>query len=72
MNKYIGSFSIIIFISILLIIRHYTKQQNQEPFNTYFRQTVRPQMRNIKDTKELITYHFNNQFKDLRRTLGIY
>lgn len=44
----------------------------KEGFNTYFRQTVRPHIRNLKDAFKIITYHFNNGFRDFRRTLGFY
>jgi hypothetical protein len=44
----------------------------KEGFNTYFRQTVRPHIRNAKDTRENITYHFNTKFKDFGRSLGFY
>ena len=37
----------------------------KEGFNTYFRQTVRPHIRNVKDARENVTYHFNSKFKDL-------
>lgn len=44
----------------------------KEGFNTYFRQNVRPRIRNIKDARENVTYHFNTKFKDFGRSLGFY
>jgi len=44
----------------------------KEGFNTYFRQTVRPHIRNAKDVRENVTYHFNTKFKDFGRSLGFY
>ena len=54
------------FIIFIIIIR----QHNQEGFNTYFRQTVRPHIRSITDARKIITYHFNTKFKDFGRMLG--
>ena len=43
---------------------------NQEGFNTYFRQTIRPHVRSIKDIRELVTYHFNTKFTELGKIFG--
>ena len=43
---------------------------NQEGFNTYFRQTIRPHVRSITDARELVTYHFNTKFTEFGRMLG--
>lgn len=45
---------------------------NKEPFNTYFRQTVRPHVRNVKNIHENVTYHFNTKFKEFGKSLGIF
>lgn len=58
------------FIMFALLIRN--EFVVKEGFNTYFRQTVRPHIRNIKDAHEVVTYHFNTKFKDFGRTLGFY
>lgn len=60
-------FSILIIISLII-----TNNQSKEPFNTYFRQTVRPQVRNFRDAHEVVTYHFDTKFRDFRKSLGIY
>ena len=60
----------IYFIVFALIIKN--EFSMKEGFNTYFRQTVRPHIRNLKDAHETITYHFNTKFKDFGRTLGFY
>ena len=54
------------FVIFIIIIRPH----NQEGFNTYFRQTVRPHIRSITDAREIITYHFNTKFKDFGRMFG--
>ena len=64
MNKLL--FILLIFSIILL----FTRSCQQEGFNTYFRQRVRPHVRNIKDAHETVTYHFNNKFKNFSKTLG--
>ena len=48
----------------------YYTYYNQEGFNTYFRKTLRPQMRNVKDVYKTMTDHFNEKFVDFKRTLG--
>jgi hypothetical protein len=60
----------IYFIVFALIIKN--EFSMKEGFNTYFRQTVRPHIRNFNDAHETITYHFNTKFKDFGRTLGFY
>jgi len=60
----------IYFIVIALLIKN--EFFIKEGFNTYFRQTVRPHIRNVKDARENVTYHFNTKFKDFGRSLGFY
>ena len=48
----------------------YNTYYKQEGFNTYFRKTIRPQIRNVKDAHKTTTYHFNAKFVDFKRSLG--
>ena len=59
---------IINLLCILYII--YNTYYKQEGFNTYFRKTLRPQIRNVKDAHKTMTYHFNEKFVDFKRSLG--
>lgn len=75
LNKFV--IRLIIFISfavylIMFVILIKNEFFVKEGFNTYFRQTVRPYIRNINNTNELVTYHFNTKFKDFKQTLGFY
>lgn len=63
------AFAIYFLVLALLIKNEFFMK---EGFNTYFRQTVRPRIRNIKDAHESVTYHFNNRFKDFGRSLGFF
>ena len=56
----------LVFVIIIIIIRPH----NQEGFNTYFRQNVRPYVRSITDAREIVTYHFNTKFKEFGRMFG--
>jgi len=51
----------------ILLIPH-----NQEGFNTYFRQTIRPHIRNFKDVREILTFHFNTKFNNFGRIIGFF
>jgi|UniRef100_A0A6C0CIX2 hypothetical protein len=63
------AFSVYLILFSLIIKNEFFMK---EGFNTYFRQTLRPQVRNLKDAHEVVTYHFDTKFRDLRRSLGIY
>lgn len=64
MNKILLT-GIVVIIFIIMVTPH-----NQEGFNTYFRQTIRPHVRSIKDIRELVTYHFNTKFTELGKIFG--
>ena len=55
-------------LCILYII--YNTYYKQEGFNTYFRKTLRPHIRNVTDAHKTITYQFNTKFIDFKRSLG--
>jgi hypothetical protein len=42
----------------------------QEGFTTYFRQTIRPHIRNFKGARESFTQQFNTKFTDISRRFG--
>ena len=60
----------IYFIVFALIIKN--EFFMKEGFNTYFRQTIRPHIRNLKDARQAVTFQFDTKFKDFGRTLGFY
>ena len=63
----------ILLIMVFIFIMNYLDCPcSKEGFNTYFRQTVRPHVRNIRDPQGTVTYHFNTKFKNFGRTLGFY
>ena len=63
------AFSVYLILFSLIIKNEFFMK---EGFNTYFRQTVRPQVRNLRDSREVVTYHFDTNFRDFRRSLGLY
>ena len=54
----------ILFLCILFVVFIVLMPPQQEGFNTYFRQTVRPHIRTLRDAHSTVTYHFNSKFKD--------
>jgi hypothetical protein len=68
LTVYLFLIALIIFVALSIKNKFFMK----EGFNTYFRQTVRPHIRNLKDAFKIVTYHFNTGFRDFRRTLGFY
>jgi len=42
----------------------------QEGFTTYFRQSIRPHIRNIRSIHNTVSYHVNNNFINLIKSLG--
>lgn len=62
-------FLLVIFIcSILLSV--VLMPPTPEGFTTYFRQTIRPHIRNIKGVHESFTQQFNTKFTDISRRFG--
>ena len=50
-----------------IIPKPYNKQ---EGFTTYFRQSIRPHIRNIRSIHNTVSYHVNNNFTNFRKSLG--
>ncbi len=60
----------ILFLCILFVVFIVLIPPQQEGFNTYFRQSVRPHIRTLRDAHSTVTYHFNSKFKDFGQSLG--
>ena len=60
----------ILFLCILFVVFIVLMPPQQEGFNTYFRHTVRPHIRTLRDAHSTVTYHFNSKFKDFGQSLG--
>ncbi len=60
----------ILFLCILFVVFIVLIPPEQEGFNTYFRQSVRPHIRTLRDAHSTVTYHFNSKFKDFGQSLG--
>ena len=43
----------------------------REGFNTYFRQSVRPHIRTLRDVHSGVIYNFNTTFKGFIRSIGL-
>ncbi len=62
----------VIVLSILFILFLYCIiPPQQEGFNTYFRQCVRPHIRTFRDYHENIRYYLNTKVTDLKQNIGI-
>jgi len=72
MNQYIFLFIIIIISIWLSILFVSNKSYEVEGFTTYFRQSMRPHIRTLRNAQDTATYHFNTKFKDFGRRLGFY
>lgn len=60
----------ILFLCILFVVFIVLIPPKQEGFNTYFRQSIRPHIRTLRDAHSTVTYHFNSKFKDFGQSLG--
>lgn len=60
----------ILFLCILFVVFIVLMPPQQEGFNTYFRQSIRPHIRTLRDAHSTVTYHFNSKFKDFGQSLG--
>ncbi len=60
----------ILFLCILFVVFIVLMPPQQKGFNTYFRQSVRPHIRTLRDAHSTVTYHFNSKFKDFGQSLG--
>ena len=60
-----------IFIPFFLIIVTHVSRSRQEGFNSYFRQTIRPHIRRVKNVRNTTMEQFNFQFANIGRIFGI-
>ena len=60
----------LLFLCILFIVFIVLMPPQKEGFNTYFRQSVRPHIRNFRDAHDTVTYHFKTKFKEFGQRMG--
>jgi hypothetical protein len=63
--------NVIVFSILFILFLYCIIPPQQEGFNTYFRQCVRPHIRTFRDCHESIMYYFNTKTNDLRQIIGI-
>jgi len=61
----------LLFLCILFIIFIVLMPPQREGFNTYFRQSVRPHIRTLRDVHSGVIYNFNTTFKGFIRSIGL-
>jgi|AntAceMinimDraft_12_1070368.scaffolds.fasta_scaffold04173_7 cell shape-determining protein MreC len=62
----------LLIVLIIFVISIVFVPPKQEGFTSYFRQTVRPHLRTFRSAQETFTSHFNTNFKDFGRRLGLF